>query len=209
MNKTLNSKIIYPGIDENMKFKSFAKTSLLRYIQFFDFECELINSTDNVDEKIHIPVCFTYIIYDNELEKNAYHKSYMGLDCVDVYIQSSKNDWNKILPVTINEKYKLKMTPQTQIKHDLSLVCAICKRHFATEGISKHRHHNHMLEFDNYVASLCFRCNSQIRCQWKLVCVAHNASYDISIILKYGRDKHSMRVLTQKSDNNFIFFGNR
>ena len=142
-NKISNTKIIYPKMEDSMKFRNFARTELLKYVQFVDFECELIK---NGAEQIHVPVCFSYVIYDTELEKIIRHKSYIGKDCVDVYLESTKSDWSELAPMKRDDKYALNMTPHSENRHQQAIECASCGRNFLMHKLVKQRHHNHLLQ---------------------------------------------------------------
>ncbi|XP_069165497.1 uncharacterized protein [Procambarus clarkii] len=48
----------------------------------------------------------------------------------------------------------------------------------------KHRHHDHAIEFNNYLAAYCRRCNMLCRNSYKyLYTLSHNATYDLGVIL--------------------------
>lgn len=62
-------------------------------------------------------------------------------------------------------------------------VCCICNIPF-TKGVKNNRHHDHMVRRNNYSGACCTRCNLQMRNRKIILPVlAHNVSYDISIIL--------------------------
>ena len=190
-----NVEIQYPDPGTKRKFINYARCQMYRYLQFFDFESIL---KDSNNEKIHHPISFSEITVDTKTHKIISNKSYLGEDCVNVYLEHTLNIWRDIY----DNKYPLNMTKYDEMNFQNSTYCMICERTF-DQNIIKQRHHDHYEKKNNYIGSLCQRCNLSIKKQNKLISVAHNASYDIGLILKFCTPKYSFQTLPKKSHLKF------
>ena len=206
INKHKNLRIKYPSKGEFLKFKNFSKCNKIRYVAFFDFECLLIPVNDNENHSKHVPIVFTVIIIDTDHKQIIASKKYLGLDCVDVFVQFLVDKWKEISPVETNIKYPIHMTDSDKEKHYRQKICSNCKKPFnSANKVFKHAHHCHSKPDNNYITALCGTCNMQNRQQSKLTCLAHSASYDISLILTSCTLDYKMEILTQKSPNKFYY----
>ena len=88
----VKSKIEYPLPGEFLRFKNPERTDLLQYIGFFDLEAILEKDPTN-DDRIHIPVCVCCVIIDTKHMKTVKTLSYVGLDCVDVFLDWLITTW--------------------------------------------------------------------------------------------------------------------
>ena len=101
---------------------------MYRFIQFFDFEAYL---KDDGKDKIHHPVSFCEITLDTKNNQIIPNKSYLGDNCVDVFLDHTLKIWNNI---HINN-YPLHMSNSDEINYQNSMNCKICKRMFSSDMI--------------------------------------------------------------------------
>ena len=185
----------YPESGAKRKFINYARCEMYRYLQFFDFEAIL---KDNNNEKIHIPISFSEITVDTKTNQIISNKSYLGENCVDVFLDHSLDTWNKIE----SKVYPLHMSRLDEIEFENSNSCKICKRKFNSD-IIKTRHHDHYEPRNNFIGALCQRCNLSIKRQNKLISIAHNSSYDASLIIKFCSPKYTFKTLPKHSHLKF------
>ena len=93
----VKSKIEYPSPGEFLRLKNPEKTELLQYIGFFDIEAILQRDPGN-DDRIHVPVCVCCVIIDTKNMKIAKHLSYVGLNCIDVFLDWLIKTWTYLKP---------------------------------------------------------------------------------------------------------------
>ena len=201
MNRGLNSRIIYPKENEFVRFRNWIRCQKTPIVAFTDFECGLIKAPNGT--KIHLPLIYALVVVDTERMEVLKHTVYRGLDCVDHFLDNIKAFWKEYNPRKNSVKYGIDMTIENQREFMLSDKCFICKRTFI-QG-EKTAHHDHLIEKQNYIGALCNRCNLQITVQQNLTVVAHNANYDISLILKHASNTHGIQVITQKSDMKYFY----
>ena len=90
--------------------------------------------------------------------------------------------------------YPISMSKDDEKKHQRSTVCECCKSCF-TKKNPKVRHHLHYIEKNNFVASLCNRCNLQLKnSSDKLTALFHNLSYDGTLIMKHADKIDKMEI---------------
>ena len=85
--------------------------------------------------------------------------NHRGEDCIDRFLDDLSLGWQMLKPDTF---YDIHWTVESRRKHATANMCHICYVEFSNE-IIKHADHDHTKLLDNYRASLCFKCNSQIR----------------------------------------------
>ena len=197
LNRNLNSRIVYPNPDEFLRFRNFGKCSKNPILGFFDCECALLVQENG--DKIHKPIIYSQVIVDTDKMEILDCNTYQGEDCVDHYLDRIKLFWNQNSCREKAMKYEIDYTQEQLVDFQISSHCQICRRKFDCET-GKCMHHNHLVKESNYLGALCNRCNLQNTVQSKLIVLAHNASYDISNILKYSSNRHKFKVLTQKSN---------
>ena len=73
---------------------------------------------------------FTCIIIDTDYQQIIASKKYLGVDCVNVFVQFLVDKWKEISPVSCNEKYLIHMTPSDDKKHNRKKSCSICHKFF-------------------------------------------------------------------------------
>lgn len=89
-------------------------------------------------------------------------------------------------------------TPQSEERHNAQVACELC--HKAVNRSDKVRHHRHDIETDNYVATLCSKCNLLLKNKKTvLTVIAHNASYDLGILLREGVTSERISILPRQS----------
>ncbi|XP_069164423.1 uncharacterized protein [Procambarus clarkii] len=131
-------------------------------------------------EKRHKAVAYAFIIINRELEV-VEKLTYMGDDPVNHFIDTLEKSWKRIKSTM--PKYKISMTREHWQAYRRQTTCEMCYRPFKSDK-DKHRHHDHAIEFNNYLAAYCRRCNMLCRNSYKyLYTFSHNAAYDLGVIL--------------------------
>ncbi|MPC50760.1 hypothetical protein E2C01_044590 [Portunus trituberculatus] len=125
------------------------------------------------------------LIFPNENEKQGElvrKRSYFGDDAVDDFITNLSADWEQIK--VNNKTYAIHMTEEDQERFQRQCHCELCGQPF-DEDHPPHKHHDHSIPQCNYLGAYCTRCNLQYRDMRKcLTALAHNMSFDVSLILK-------------------------
>ena len=203
---TMNSeiKLKYPSPGQVKKFINYIRTEKLRYIQVFDFEAYQkteFNSDKNSDEKLHKPASFCEVTIDSKYNKIISLTKYIGEDSCTVFLRKSLEIWASLFD---KPKYPIHMTLLNKSQHTNATNCDICDRTFSS-GIGKVAHHCHSDPGLNFLGSLCSRCNLQIKSTRILTSLAHNSSYDLSLILKYAEPGFEYKALPKKGSMKYYY----
>ena len=205
MNKHSTAKYKFPvGVKKDFRFHNFKRCSKYRYVLFFDFEAMMGGNDDN--ESIHIPISVSSVLIDTDNNNVIDYFTYTGIDCVNEFLEHVLDLWYNIAKDD-NYNHKINWTINSLNLHKQKTKCDFCSIKFDKEGKKylKTAHHDHGKRENNYVASLCVRCNFQTIVQKQLICIAHNANYDISLIIKYSNNNYKMEVLPQKSPLKYYY----
>ena len=169
-----NVLIKYPKENSVKQFVNHERCEKIRYVQLFDFEAlgiENMNTLTNKKEKNHHPISYSQIIIDTVKNEIISESSYVGEDCVDVFLDHTLSVWGNI---TSND-YPLQMSERDQLNHDCDSNCLICNVEF-NDFIKSRRHHDHYQDGSkdgsNYLGALCNSCNLRIKKQVMLVSIA-------------------------------------
>ena len=147
----------YPKPGDVRKFRHYGRCEKYRYLQFFDFEAllkDVKNVKTNENEKIHIPISFSQITVDTKNNEILSHNTYLGLDCVDIFLTQSLELWDKIASKT----YCLAMSDENVRDFENATMCKLCDIEFGPY-VRKVRHHCHYTVSPNYLYALCNNCN--------------------------------------------------
>ncbi|XP_069160334.1 uncharacterized protein [Procambarus clarkii] len=164
-----------------IKFKNYGRAYGPSHTAYYDFECLLDPSNpQGMIEKRHKAVAYAFIIINRELEV-VEKLTYMGDDPVNHFIDTLEKSWKRIKSAM--PKYKISMTREHWQAYRRQTTCEMCYSPFKS-AMDKHRHHDHAIEFNNYLAAYCQRCNMLCRNSYKyLYTFSHNAAYDLGVIL--------------------------
>ena len=125
-------------------------------------------------------------------------KSYTGSDAVNHFISHLSDTWRNIKATAY--KYPINMTLQDEKRFHSQRRRELCL-HPINDKQKPQRHHDHSLPQRNYTGAYCTRCNLQCRDMRKyLTCLAHNMSFDVTIILKELRKSESNVEIQCKSE---------
>ena len=189
----------YPSKGEVCKFKNYHKMYPPSHVAFYDFEA-LQDSTQQTStvRAIHKAVAFCYIILDRN---NTITDSciYTGEDAATVFLDKLRDSWEQIKIASKRNEYPINTTPEQDAKFQAATECDICSVEFDAT-IVKHKHHSHDVEHANYAGALCARCNLQFKnIKNTLVCLAHNHSYDLQLVLKEAKQNVNISVLPKQA----------
>ncbi|XP_069187737.1 uncharacterized protein [Procambarus clarkii] len=164
-----------------IKFKNYSRAYGPSHTAYYDFECLLDPSNpQGMIEKRHKAVAYAFIIINRELEV-VDKLTYMGDDSVNHFIDTLEKAWKRIKSTM--PKYKISMTREHWQAYRRQTTCEMCYSPFKS-AMDKHRHHDHAIEFNNYLAAYCQRCNMLCRNSYKyMYTFSHNAAYDLGVIL--------------------------
>nr|XP_045612339.1 uncharacterized protein LOC123766905 [Procambarus clarkii] len=164
-----------------IKFQNYGRAYGPSHTAYYDFECLLDPSNpQGMIEKRHKAVAYAFIIINRELEV-VDKLTYMGDDPVNHFINTLEKAWKRIKSAM--PKYKISMTREHWQAYRRQTTCEMCYSPFKS-AMDKHRHHDHAIEFNNYLAAYCQRCNMLCRNSYKyLYTFSHNAAYDLGVIL--------------------------
>ena len=185
-----------------LRFQNYHRTHMLNHICFFDFESILQKKKNNsLNEAKHIAYAACFIITDRYGNVKSEFK-YCGEDVVDVFLQKLLAEWKFIKE---NQRfYPIHMSEEDQISFLTQTKCQKCQYSFCKPG-DKIAHHDHAKAEFNYISALCNKCN--LYCKEllnQLPAFAHNASYDLGLILKQMKKNYgNMKVLT-KQDHKYL-----
>ncbi|XP_069950770.1 uncharacterized protein [Cherax quadricarinatus] len=189
----INQVLVFPPEGTTVHFENFSHTHSNEYIGVFDFECALDTTLPaGKIESRHKAIAYCYIIFDRKGEIVCI-KSYKGEDAVNHFILNVSGEWNKIK--FRRQYHEIHMSEEDKMKHDSQNTCELCGNTFKNPK-DKHKHHDHTLNFNNYIGAYCARCNMQCKDKReKLLLFCHNMSYDLGIILKeLNVDKYNVEI---------------
>ncbi|XP_069936724.1 uncharacterized protein [Cherax quadricarinatus] len=189
----INQVLVFPPEGTTVHFENFSHTHSNEYIGVFDFECALDTTLPaGKIESRHKAIAYCYIIFDRKGEIVCI-KSYKGEDAVNHFILNVSGEWNKIK--FRRQYHEIHMSEEDKMRHDSQNTCELCGNTFKKPK-DKHKHHDHTLNFNNYIGAYCARCNMQCKDKReKLLLFCHNMSYDLGIILKeLNVDKYNVEI---------------
>ena len=190
----------YPHKGEVAEFENFHKIFPPSHVAFYDFEAlqDFSQRTQTV-RSVHKAMAFCYIILDryNTIVDSLI---YTGADAATVFLDKLGKAWETIKADALRSEYLINTTPEQDEEFENAIECEVCHVRFDEEGVVKHKHHSHDVEFANYAGALCARCNLQFKnIKDRLVCIAHNHSYDLQLILKEATQNVKISVLTKQA----------
>ena len=101
-------------------------------------------------------------------------------------------DWFEILREA--KRYEICMTDKDINIYLKTKSCRYCQRSFSAD-IVKVRHHNSLLESNNFIAAICNHCNLKMKNMFPLLNVlVHNLSYDMTLILKEASSIYNFSI---------------
>ena len=204
-------KLRFNSPGAKLKFKDYHKTHMHSHIGVFDLESLLRKSNkSNRIEATHEACASCFIIFDcmNNVVSEFID---CGADTVDKFVQCLLKEWERI-----KEKrtiYPLDMSSEDEERFQNTTHCQNCGREFNEKRI-RCRHHNHMSPTSNYISALCNTCNFYASDRYgQLPIFAHNADYDLGLILKQLEGKYKIDVITKnelhylelKIENTLVF----
>ena len=200
-NKNDISNKIYPQ-QKSLVFKNFHKTQKLDFLCFYDFEAAFqeINTT----EKIHIPIIFSYLIINTKYNQIVDFYTEVNSNphqLVNSFLERLVNFWSATCPY-YQIAFSIHFNEIQFENFERETNCKICLMEFSSDNF-KCAHHDHTIEFHNYISALCSRCNLKIIRQKNLIIISHNSSYDMSFLIKYSKNSFAWKILTQKSNLKF------
>lgn len=192
-------------------FLSFTKTITqfkVPIIGFFDFEsalrkgkykcmkCESNNCAHKtVSINKHEPVCFSLVIL-NHNQKIIHKKSYVGKDCMDVFINELLRIEDTLQKIII-KNIAMITSPEDITAFKKATHCHICQSELKKDKV---RDHNHLTgEYLGAAHSLCNLRRTESR---RIKLFAHNLQgYDSHFILKHLKEDERIRKLTGLTSN--------
>lgn len=177
--------IVYPDPGTYLYFQNPYKTYSPAHVAFFATECIADKNCNGITNSsgvltVHRGSAYSCIIIDRNGRVVDTFK-YCGSDSSTHFVKRLMSVWRSIKKYIPN--YALHMTCEDIRGFSEAIVCCICNIPF-TKGVKNNRHHNHMVCRNNYSGACCTRCNLQMRNRKMILPVlAHNVSYNISIIL--------------------------
>jgi len=184
-----------------VEFKNVAYVYSPSHICFFDFETmSTPREKGSVIAEQHA-LGYAYLIVDrqgNVVEKS----SYLGVNAVNHFITSLSEAWRRIKDAAVT--YPIHMTDEDQDRFQRQRQCELCFRPF-DDKYPAHRHHDHSLPQNNYIGAYCSRCNLQCRDMRRyLITLAHNMSFDVSVILKeFNKPEAEVSILSKSTTQLF------
>lgn len=147
------------------------------HIAFYDFDSILGPSMPlgQIENKKLYPIAYSYIIIDREGEVVEKMTSSGGnvINHIINDITCQRNAIQRTLPY-----YPMNMMQMSEMHFQFQFQALL-------EKGSKHRHHNHTIERNNYKGVLCQTSNMQCVNSCRVVSVfSHNASYDLGLLIK-------------------------
>ena len=179
------TRLKFPPAGSKVKFTNYAKAYEPSYLAFFDFESLLLEPSSNVSstcvKQRHFAIAYAYIIVNRNGE-TVQSGTYCGNNSVNHFIQTMQRAWKKLK--FQNGYNKLHMTAEDAARHNEQTHCLLCKRE-SVKGKKLVKHHDHEKKENNYIGAYCNRCNLQMKNhKLQLTLIAHNANYDMSLILR-------------------------
>ena len=173
--------LLFSEDDEKVKFINFAYTYPTAYLAFFHFESMVKPNENGSVIAEHEAIGYSYLVINRQgdvVEK----RTYFGADASNDFIRSLSESWRIIKEGTIS--YPIDMTAEDEDHFRRQGHCELCHEPF-DEKNRPHRHHDHSVPRNNYRGAWCAQCNLQFRDMRKyLISLAHNMSYDISLLIK-------------------------
>ncbi|XP_050710309.1 uncharacterized protein LOC126995061 isoform X1 [Eriocheir sinensis] len=180
---TMITRLRFPPAGSTVKFINHAKAYEPSYLAFYDFESILVEPSSNVSgcvKRHHFAIAYAYIIVNRNGEA-VQSGSYCGSNAVNHFIHTMQHAWKKL---KFSKGYnKINMTDEDTTRHNEQTHCLLCKQGFLKgKGV---KHHDHEKSGNKYIGAYCNRCNLQMKNhKLQLTLIAHNANYDMSLILR-------------------------
>ncbi|XP_064096430.1 uncharacterized protein LOC135208239 [Macrobrachium nipponense] len=140
--------------------------------------------------------CYSFVVGRSD---ECMHSSVgVGERCVVHFLVKIAEDWARIRETMV--AHKISMTSETIRQFEQATHCKSCNIKFTNNTI-KVRHHTHHKLTDNYVCTLCRKCNFNLKyAERTLPVLSHNLSYDAALILKEVATKHNFEILKRDGD---------
>ena len=165
-------------------FQNFKRLTKALFIIYWDFECLLIPSTDNIDfgpdtkkYQNHVVCIYGYklICVDGQYSKS--YETYFGEDAIDKFLNDMIKETKYCSEMIETEFSKpIVITEKDHDNFENSTKCWICKREYE-EGEVKVKDHDHITR--KYWGSAHNHCNINFSLSRKIPAVFHN-------LLNYG-----------------------
>ena len=199
-----------PSKGSHLSFTNHRAQFRSPFVIYYDFECLLKGDVPKNDkskvvkEKVHVPIAFSAKRVCTEPKHNSNLYTYVGLDCLKVFVKFLQDQHSEIQRITFTEYNDIKWTKWNLRRFNNRKTCQICKSAFSSSN-RKCADHDHLS--GKYRMALCNRCNlTYASVPSKIPCIAHNCmNYDMQLLIsELGRiaknKKYQLKVIAKNKE---------
>ena len=201
----------------NLKFQNMQYMFEAPFVLYCDLETIIQNPTHNeektknkiISRRKHLPISIaskTVCRLDDSLNSPLF--LYTGEDCIDVFLQYLKNEFERIQDILTYKNEPMIFTAEDESKYESMNVCRLCGLEFIDYlKCLKVRDHCHLT--GKFRFALCSSCNFTYAKQKKDICVFFHglSNYDSHFIIQklYQFQEKDIKIIPRSSEKYLSF----